>query len=148
MEDEDRSLVGVESFEGVGQHFRVADALRDRRAGGPVVVRRVEADLADALPLSELCAAGIDEDPAQPRVEAVGIAQPCELPPRRDEGVLGGVARIGVVAEDGARDPECASEWAVTSCSNASASPRAARRTSAPWLEMGIAAAVAAIGSI
>ena len=46
----------------------------------------------------------IDGDALEPRVEAVGIAQPADLPPRGHERVLGGVARVGFVAEDRERE--------------------------------------------
>ena len=47
---------------------------------------------------------GIDGHSLEPGVESLGIAELSDLPPRSDERVLGGVAGIGFVAEDGERE--------------------------------------------
>src|SRR4029079_11206624 len=59
-------------------------------------------DLADAAPAPGAIrlASGVHGDPLEPGVEALRIADLADLPPRRDERVLGGVAGIGLVAED------------------------------------------------
>ena len=42
----------------------------------------------------------VDRHALEPRVELARVAHGSDLPPRRDERVLGGIARIGLVAED------------------------------------------------
>jgi hypothetical protein len=42
----------------------------------------------------------VDRNPLEPRVEPVRVAHSTELTPCRDERVLGGIARVGLVAED------------------------------------------------
>jgi hypothetical protein len=42
----------------------------------------------------------VDGHPLEPRIESVGITHATDLPPGRDERVLGGVAGVGLVAED------------------------------------------------
>ena len=66
----------------------------------------VEPDLANALAHPHPRPAGVDEDAPQPGVEPLRVAQAGQLAPGRDEGVLGGVARLGLVAQHRPRDAE------------------------------------------
>ena len=60
-------------------------------------------DLTDAASASRSVGhpRSVDRDPLEPRVEAIGLAQVPDLPPRGDERLLRGVAGIGLVAQDG-----------------------------------------------
>src|SRR5262249_25525579 len=53
-----------------------------------------------------LVVAGMNEDPMDPRLEAVCVPQPRELPPGEDEGVLQRVLGETRVAQDPERDRE------------------------------------------
>ena len=48
-------------------------------------------------------AAGVDEDPVEPRLETGRVAQGLPLAPGLDERVVGRVLRLGRVAQDGPR---------------------------------------------
>ena len=72
----------------------------------------------------------VDRHAPQPRVEPIRAAYGANLPPRRDERVLGGVARIGLVAEDRDASRYTPSIRTRTISSNASRLPLRARSTS------------------
>ncbi len=43
---------------------------------------------------------GVDRHALQPGVEMVGVPHGADLTPRGDEGLLGRVARVGLIGED------------------------------------------------
>jgi hypothetical protein len=47
---------------------------------------------------------GVDEQPPRPRLEALAVAEPWQLPPGVDEGILDGVLRVVRVVQDEAGD--------------------------------------------
>ena len=52
----------------------------------------------------ELIAAGVEEEPVEPGVEAIGIAQGGQVPPAPDERLLDGVLRaVGVLQDESSR---------------------------------------------
>ena len=51
-------------------------------------------------PSSQAIAAGVDEDPVEPLLEARRVAQRVPLAPCLDECVVGGVLRFGLVTQD------------------------------------------------
>ncbi len=53
-----------------------------------------------------LAVAGVDEQPAQPRLEPVGFADRPDMDPGRQQGILDGVRREVIVAQDQAGRPE------------------------------------------
>jgi hypothetical protein len=64
-----------------------------------------ELDL-DVSPLGgpELIAAGVEEEPVEPRLEAIGVAQAGQIPPAPDERLLDGVLRtIGILEDESSR---------------------------------------------
>jgi len=55
----------------------------------------------------ELIAAGVEEEPMQPGVEAIGIAQRGQVPPASDERLLDGVLRaVGILQDESSRGVE------------------------------------------
>ena len=105
VEDEDLALFDRQPAQGPVEGQRVGTR---RRVHLPIVGRLDDAahpahrDLAHAAPAS--CAirlpGGVDRNPLQPGVEPLRLADLADLPPGGDERVLGGVARVGLVAED------------------------------------------------
>ncbi len=93
-EDEDGAFVGVQPCEGPGEEVAVGHPVGQRRRRVPTVERLVELDLIDPPSPTQLRATGVDEDLAEPAVEAVEVTQSRELTPRRDECVLGRVPRV------------------------------------------------------
>jgi len=79
---------------------RLADLVRDRSLGERAIDRRVEADLADPHPSTQERATGVHENLAEPCVELFRVTEVREVPPGRDEGVLGRVPGVGLAAED------------------------------------------------
>ena len=73
-------------------------------AVGSVHIRDV--DLAHPAPVSQHVATSIQDDPVEPRVEAVHVAECREVPPGRHERLLGDLLRLGLVAEDRPSRPE------------------------------------------
>jgi hypothetical protein len=106
MQDQDRPLLDWKSPHGRIERRRVGF----RRTRGRV--KTIDAgdaagrDLAHTpAPSSAVGHPGhIDRDALEPRVEAGGIAQAADLPPRGHERVLSGIARISFIAEDRERE--------------------------------------------
>jgi hypothetical protein len=48
----------------------------------------------------------VDNDPTEPRVEAIGVSQSTQVPPRPYEDLLRGVPCVALVTEDRHRGPE------------------------------------------
>ena len=82
---------------------RAVRQITDRVVG--LAARVLDRDLAHAASLAQRHPAGVDDDPPEPCLEAVGIAQPGHRAPCRDERLLDGVLRVGVVAQDGECGP-------------------------------------------
>src|SRR5262245_13690931 len=100
MQDDQGTRLASEAVEGTVERIALGD-------GGRAVARsmgfrdRGELDLdADATPLAPLGEAGTDQGPAQPRLEAVGVAERRELPPGSEERLLDGVLREVGVSQD------------------------------------------------
>jgi len=78
----------------------LSEAILERR-----LFEHVDDDLhRPSAPLPNLVLAGIDEQPMQPSVEAVAIAQTAKVTPGPDERVLHGIFRGIPIAEDPPRD--------------------------------------------
>ena len=97
--DDDGPVVGRErpqsSIDGVA-----GDELAARVGGRPVVVRQ-QADVgfvASASP--RFVAAGVDEQATQPGIQAVGVTQRSEVPPRAHQRLLHRVLRATAIAHD------------------------------------------------
>lgn len=108
-EDEDRSLVDRESFEGPVEGRRVNDVrsvVGCRFGVGLEPAYDVGCgDLADARSLSQGHPAGVDDDPAEPGVEPLDIAQPADRPPSGEQCLLRRVLRVGRSTKDCQRGP-------------------------------------------
>ena len=99
VEDDERPLLRVEPAECPLQRVAVGEARR--RVGRRGVVDVDEDDLDRAPPdATELVHAGVDEEPPQPRVEPVRVAEPGQVAPRAGERLLDGVLRPLGVARD------------------------------------------------
>jgi hypothetical protein len=105
VEQQDRTLVDGQALEGAIERIRVGRRVAELGVtlghwpiGGLHAFSR---DFANAAPPSQALPAGVDRDPAEPGVEAIGIAQTRKLPPGEEERLLGRVLCIGLVAEDG-----------------------------------------------
>jgi hypothetical protein len=112
VERQERAIVDRQTSEGPVERDRL-----DRLVIEPAAVRAgedslaidvvapgsVDVDLSDALPVPQRQTAGVDEDPPEPGVEALGIAQPGEMAPRGDERLLRGVLGVRVIPQDRAR---------------------------------------------
>ena len=102
MKDQHRSLVGREAQESALELITQGQATL-RIAAGAVHVH-VDLDDPTTALLSGRSIAGVHEEPLQPGVEAVGIAQPGQSGPGPQERILDGVPGPVIVADDQARD--------------------------------------------
>jgi hypothetical protein len=55
----------------------------------------------------------VRDDPVEPAIEDGWIAEAGELPPRRDERVLGGIGSVGVIGQDRPREAVAAVDPAI-----------------------------------
>src|SRR5262245_46862348 len=99
----------MEHDDGPVSRFEAADARLDLIAIGGCrlfVRHRVGMDLskldfdAPTLVLAQLVPTGIQEQPMQPRLEPIDVAQCRKVPPASDERLLDGVLRTVGIAED------------------------------------------------
>ena len=105
VQDEDRALLDGESGEGALQFISVDDPVG--RVGRRRPVDGQDPNRGAPLPGSpRLVVTGMDEDPMDPGLEAIGLTQARELPPGQDEGVLQRVLGEGLVAQDPLSDSE------------------------------------------
>ena len=99
MQDDDGPMTGIEASERLIEQVVIGHASGDVRAVG--CIERFEFDLDDATPTAaSQVEAGVDGDPMEPGVESIRVAQPREVAPSSDEGVLDRVARQLWVPED------------------------------------------------
>ena len=103
MQDEHRSLIDVEASEAAFELIAIGEI--DARIENPRCFRhpkRLEPNL-DAPPAAvpaRFAIARMDEQPMEPGLEAIGIAQAVEASPGGHEGLLGSVLGSAFVAED------------------------------------------------
>src|SRR6185503_18580612 len=106
MEDEQGASVGAQVVERPRDRVDPVDRLGPGLARTGAVEAGRDRDLADPPLAAELHPAAVDQDPTQPRVELVEIAQSGQVLPGGDAGVLGRVTGVGLVADDRPRGPE------------------------------------------
>ena len=107
MEDEDRPLFRRQSPEPAVELVVIVDG--QVPIAGSRFVRLEQDDVRREAPAtSGLGVAGVDEDPMEPRLEPIGVAQGRELPPHLDEGHLDRVFGEVDVAQDPVRDEDAA----------------------------------------
>ena len=107
VEDEDGALLRRKSPEAAVQLVAVVD--RQELVGGGRCVRLEQDDISrEVSATSGLGVAGVDEDPMEPRLEPIEVAQRGELPPDLDEGHLDRVLGEVRVAQDPMRDEDAA----------------------------------------
>ena len=112
-EDEDGALLRRKSSEAALQLVAVVD--RQELVGVGRSIRLEQDDIGRELPAtSRLGVAGIDEDPMEPGVEPVEVAQGGELAPHLDEGHLDRVLGEAGVAQD----PMCDEDAPVADLAN------------------------------
>ena len=105
VQDEDRPLLRRHSPERAVERVARRDAEGRIRCLRPV--DRQHADVRGPAPRPpRFGVAGVDEDPVDPGVEAIDLAQLRKLPPGRDEGLLDGILGPPDVAQDPMRDDE------------------------------------------
>ena len=75
-----------------------------RRRAGTIEIG-LHRDLTDARTDAQSHPAAVDEDPGEPGIEPIRLAQSRQIAPRRPARVLGRVASVGLVAEDRPRRP-------------------------------------------
>jgi hypothetical protein len=103
VEHENRPLLGRQPSEAA------IDLVAIGQAAGLVGTRRSvdrqHPDVRRPFPgATSFLVAGVDEDPVEPHVESVWVAQTRQLPPGVHEGLLDGVLRPAGVVEDPQRD--------------------------------------------
>jgi hypothetical protein len=105
VQDEDGSLVERKRAERLLQLVAVGDRVH---VGGPVhPIDREDPDRRRPLPVARrFRVAGVDENPARPGVETLGIPEMRQLPPDGHEGVLQDVLGEARIAQDSSSDPE------------------------------------------
>jgi MerR family transcriptional regulator, repressor of the yfmOP operon len=106
MKDDDGALFRVEMTDAALDLVSVGGSrLRVRHRQG-MDLRELDLDT-PALGGPELIAAGVEEEPMQPGLEAIGIAQRREVPPASDERLLDGVLRaVGIPQDEPSRGVE------------------------------------------
>src|ERR1035437_10041775 len=97
-EDHDYSVVGVETRERSAQFVAAGGGLT--LVGDARQARQLERLSAASGPLAKTVAADVDENPTEPRLELVGVAQLVPIAPGRGEGVLRGVLGFLRTAQD------------------------------------------------
>ena len=99
MHDDDGAPLGIEPLQRTVELVAVGDRQRD--VADERSVDRVELDLDDAPPpVTEEIKAGMHEEPVEPGVEPVRVAQPGKALPRPDKTLLDRVARELRVPKD------------------------------------------------
>lgn len=96
-QDEDDALLDRQPVERAFQ--QVAVLSRPQASGCRLLFDGL--DQADGLPstTSPHVMAGVDQQPSQPGIEAVGFAQPWQIAPGADQRLLHGIVRVGAVAQ-------------------------------------------------
>lgn len=95
-------MLDAEASEAALQHVAIGEA--DRGVVTCGAVERQHVDLVGAAAgTAALVVTGVDEQPPEPRLEAVGVAQLGQLPPRADEALLDRVVGAVHVTQDAVR---------------------------------------------
>ena len=97
--DDGDALVGVEMAERALQLVAVVDLPMGVMRGSDRS-RSIQIIVASAPGTSKPVAAGVDQDPSEPGVEPVRIAEAAVIPPCSDERVVGRILSLLCVAED------------------------------------------------
>lgn len=113
MEGKKRPVVRAKVIEGTPDRVRLAHRRRERRpvgithSNGPRALVRLDVDLPDLDPVAapEPISTRVHEDPPEPGIELLRVAEPGEMLPGSDERVLGCVVRVGLGTQDGQRRP-------------------------------------------
>ena len=104
MQHDDDPLVGIEerhrshylvTLQDTAKRIGLRDGLRDR----------VERDEAHAAATAQAVAADVDQDPIEPGLEAIGIAQGPGRPPGTDQSFLGRILGVALIAKEEAGQP-------------------------------------------
>ena len=111
VQDQDGPQRECEAFEGTLQLIEARRFVGDSRPAAGRLVRfgdEADRDLVDGrAPASAPGGpAGVEVDAAEPGVESLRIAQLADVAPGVEEGVLGGIARVGLAPEDREGGPE------------------------------------------
>jgi len=106
MQDEDGAIVhrqaGEGSIECVGLGRSIVESpFCGGRLAALIAIEKRDLAEASATSAAKRHAAGVQVDAAEPGVEQVGVSQLGAVAPGRDEGLLGGVGGLRVIAEDG-----------------------------------------------
>jgi hypothetical protein len=99
MKDEHCSLIGLEVADATFDQIPVGRGRLRVRHGEWMDLGKLDLDPV-ALGGPELITAGVEEDPVQPRVEAIDVAQAGQVPPAADERLLDGILCPVRVLED------------------------------------------------
>ena len=99
MKDDHGALVGIEVTNAALDEVPVCGGRLGVRHREGMDLGKLDLD-APALGDPELIAAGVEEEPVKPGVEAIGIAQRRQVPPASNERLLDGVLRTVGVLED------------------------------------------------
>ncbi len=99
MKDDHGALVGVEMADATLDLVPVGRSRLGIRHRQGMDLGKLDLD-ASALGGPELIAAGVEEEPVQPGLEAIGIAQSRQVPPAADERLLDGVLGTIRVPQD------------------------------------------------
>ena len=99
MKDDHGALVGIEVTDATLDEVPVGGSRLGVRHREGMDLGKLDLD-APALGDPELIAAGVEEEPVKPGIEAIGIAQGGQVPPASDERLLDGVLRTVRVPQD------------------------------------------------
>ena len=99
MHDNDRTLLGLQPLQRGIEQVAVGDGRSDVADGRAIERQQLDLDRAAASPPDDVNA-GSEHQAVQPRLEAIGIAEAWQAPPRGKEPFLDRVSRELVVPED------------------------------------------------
>lgn len=102
--DHDDPMIRGESAEGALEAVALIDGPMGVMRGNRLS-RVSQVVVASVSPSSEAVAARVDEDPPEPGVEPLGIAEPMVVAPCSDERIVGRIFRLLCVAKDEAGKP-------------------------------------------
>ena len=119
VKDDDGALLRVEAADAALDLVPVGRGRLGVRHRGGIDLGELDLD-APSLGCPELIAAGVEEQPVEPGIEAVGVAQRGEVPPAPDERLLDGV--LGAVGVPRMRRAAASSRPIVAPASTAKAS--------------------------
>ena len=111
VQDQDGAQRERQALEGALQLIEVGRFVGDAGAAAGGLVRlgdEADGDLVDGRAPAPAPGgpAGVEVDPPEPGVEPLRVAQLADVAPGVEQGVLGGVARVGLAAQDREGGPE------------------------------------------